>query len=60
MSNKDLKPLLLHAHLGGPNPFKVAIALEALGIPYTVKLWEFGDQKGGVKSEEFLSINENG
>ncbi|EPE26596.1 Glutathione S-transferase (GST), C-terminal [Glarea lozoyensis ATCC 20868] len=58
--SQDLKPLLLHAHLGGPNPFKVAIALEALGLPYTVKLWEFGDGPGGVKSAEFLDINENG
>jgi glutathione S-transferase len=58
--SQDLKPLLLHAHLGGPNPFKIAIALEALDLPYTVKLWEFGDGPGGVKSAEFLEINENG
>jgi len=38
-----LQALTLHAHSTGPNPYKVAIALEALGIPYNVKLWEFGD-----------------
>ena len=31
------KPLTLHAHKTGPNPFKIAIALETLKIPYNVK-----------------------
>ncbi|CAG8214122.1 unnamed protein product [Penicillium olsonii] len=56
----NLKPLTLHAHSTGPNPYKVAILLEALGIPYNVKLWTFGDDSHGVKGPEFLAINPNG
>lgn len=57
----DRKPLILHAHATGPNPIKVAIALELLKLPYEVKSWEFGDDpKKGVKGETFLKINENG
>jgi glutathione S-transferase len=58
--SQDLKSLILHGHTTSPNPFKVAIALEALALPYTVKVWQFGDGPGGVKSAEFLKINENG
>jgi hypothetical protein len=43
-----LQPLTLHAYGTGPNPYKVAIALEAIGIPYNVKQWEFGDAPNGV------------
>ncbi|KAK3045529.1 hypothetical protein LTR09_012906 [Extremus antarcticus] len=54
-------PLVLHAHFSGPNPYKIAIALEMLSLPYKVKLWEFGDDPiKGVKGEAFLAINENG
>ena len=57
----SLKPLLLHALSTGPNPYKVAILLESLSLPYTVKLWDFGDDpQKGVKGSTFLSINENG
>lgn len=56
-----MKPLLLHAHHNGPNPIKIAIALEYLQIPYEVEIWEGGDDpKKGVKGERFLKINENG
>ena len=56
-----LKPLILHAHATGPNPIKVAIVLEFLSLPYTVKMWDFGDDpKKGVKGAAFLNINENG
>ncbi|KAI2831815.1 hypothetical protein CBS133816_2065 [Aspergillus niger] len=56
-----MQPLLLHAHASGPNPIKIAIALEALNTPYNVKLWEFGnDREKGVRGEVFLRINENG
>lgn len=59
--SSNIKPLVLHAHTTGPNPIKVAIALETLKIPYTLKLWEFGDDpKNGLKGSNFLSINENG
>ncbi|KAI9879948.1 MAG: hypothetical protein M1830_006256 [Pleopsidium flavum] len=59
MSN-NLKPLILHAHGTGPNPYKAAILLEALQLPYQIKLWEFGDAPNGVKGPKFLKINENG
>ncbi|KAL8824444.1 MAG: hypothetical protein Q9191_005054 [Dirinaria sp. TL-2023a] len=55
------QPLVLHAHSSGPNPIKIAIALEFLGVPYKTKLWEFGnDPERGVKGAAFLKINENG
>lgn len=55
------KPLVLHAHASGPNPIKIAIALEFLNVPYTIKMWNFGDDsKTGVKGSSFLQINENG
>ncbi|KAI5358948.1 putative glutathione S-transferase, Thioredoxin-like superfamily, glutathione Transferase family [Septoria linicola] len=56
----SIKPLTLHAHGTGPNPYKVAAALEFLGLPYEVKLWQFGDARNGVKGPAFLKINENG
>lgn len=60
MSN-NIKPLILHAHASGPNPIKIAMALEFLSIPYTIKMWEFGDDsKVGVKGAAFTAINENG
>ncbi|CDM28962.1 hypothetical protein DTO013E5_1236 [Penicillium roqueforti] len=56
-----IKPLILHAHATGPNPVKIAMALEALHVPFEVKLWDFSDNpKSGVKGTEFLKINENG
>ncbi|KAJ5951938.1 uncharacterized protein N7479_010351 [Penicillium vulpinum] len=55
------KPLVLHAHASGPNPVKIAMALEALNVPFEVKQWDFSDNpKTGVKGTEFLKINENG
>ncbi|OHW91228.1 glutathione s-transferase [Colletotrichum incanum] len=60
MASANLKPLLLHAHATGPNPYKVAILLEHLGIPYNVKLWTFAADSHGVKGPDFLAINPNG
>ncbi|KAI4728473.1 thioredoxin-like protein [Aureobasidium sp. EXF-10728] len=61
MSSTTKQPLVLHAHTTGPNPIKIAIALEKLKVPYTVKLWEFGDDAdNGLKGAKFLAINENG
>lgn len=56
----SIKPLILHAHNTGPNPYKIAAALEFLSLPYEVKLWQFGDAPNGVKGPQFLKINENG
>lgn len=58
--SSNIKPLVLHAHGTGPNPYKIAAALEYLQLPYEVKLWQFGDAPNGVKGPEFLKINENG
>ncbi|KAG5936206.1 hypothetical protein E4U59_005155 [Claviceps monticola] len=30
----SLEPLTLYSHAGGPNPWKVAIILEELSLPY--------------------------
>ncbi|OAP62040.1 hypothetical protein AYL99_04243 [Fonsecaea erecta] len=60
-SSSTIKPLLLHAHHNGPNPIKIAIALEFLQVPYTLRLWQGGDDpEHGVKGTAFLKINENG
>ncbi|KAH6625297.1 glutathione S-transferase [Boeremia exigua] len=57
----SIKPLILHAHASGPNPIKLAIALELLSLQYEVKMWDFGeDPNKGVKGAAFLKINENG
>ncbi|KAG9671631.1 glutathione S-transferase, partial [Aureobasidium melanogenum] len=59
--SSNIKPLTLHAHTTGPNPIKIAIALEKLKLPYEIKLWEFGDNpENGLKGAKFLAINENG
>ena len=56
-----MQPLTLHAHATGPNPIKIALALEALRLPYTIQQWQFGDDaNNGVKGAAFLRINENG
>lgn len=61
MGSSDIKPLKLHAHATGPNPIKVAIALEFLTLPYTVQMWDFSDNPDkGVKGTSFLKINPNG
>ncbi|KAK8183294.1 glutathione S-transferase [Phyllosticta capitalensis] len=51
-----LKPLVLYSHTTGPNPWKVAIVLEELQIPYETKFLEFP----AMKAEPFVSINPNG
>jgi glutathione S-transferase len=30
----DLKEILVHGHASGPNPWKVIMVLEELGLPY--------------------------
>jgi hypothetical protein len=59
MPTQPLKSLTLHAYHVGANPGKVAIALEALAIPYAATLWNFGPGPRGAKSGEFLAINPN-
>ncbi|KAI9712184.1 MAG: glutathione S- transferase, nitrogen catabolite repression regulator [Chrysothrix sp. TS-e1954] len=50
------KPIKLYSHAGGPNPPKVAIILEELGVPYETELLEFPD----MKKEPYTSLNPNG
>lgn len=52
----SIKPIVLHGHKGGPNPWKVALVLEELDIPYETKFWEFQD----LKTPEFEKLNPNG
>ncbi|KAF2232578.1 glutathione S-transferase [Viridothelium virens] len=52
----SLKPITLYSHASGPNPWRVAIILEELGVPYETKLMDFGD----LKKEPFISLNPNG
>ncbi|KAL6720063.1 hypothetical protein ACLMJK_001984 [Lecanora helva] len=58
--DSNLKPLILHAHTTGPNPYKAAIVLNYLQLPYNVKLWVMGDASNGMKSPAFLKLSENG
>ncbi|KAK0519455.1 hypothetical protein OC834_007372 [Tilletia horrida] len=51
----------LYAHKGpGPNPPKVALALEWLGLSYEIVPLVFGDGENGVKNPKFLAVNPNG
>ncbi|KAK2594183.1 hypothetical protein QQS21_008122 [Conoideocrella luteorostrata] len=52
----SIKPLTLWSHASGPNPWKVAIILEELSIPYEAKFVDFSQ----VKIEPFISVNPNG
>ena len=55
MSLANLKPLKVWGK-GGPNPPKVAILLEELGVPYEAIAIPLSD----VKKPEYLAINPNG
>ncbi|KAF3932775.1 Glutathione-S-transferase [Dactylella cylindrospora] len=60
----DLKPITVYAHYGStPNPPKVLILLELLGLPYTVVDKQMrGDESdpNHIKHPNFTSINPNG
>lgn len=51
-----MKPIIHWSHAGGPNPWKVALIMEELGIPSETKFLDFTQ----VKQEPYLSINPNG
>ncbi|KAJ5941758.1 glutathione S-transferase family protein [Penicillium verrucosum] len=55
-------PFTLYTHAGpGPNPVKVAITLEHLGLSYDTVPLGFGEGKGTVKDPEYTSkVNPNG
>ncbi|KAK3065222.1 hypothetical protein LTS18_005639 [Coniosporium uncinatum] len=50
------KPITLWSHGTGPNPWKVAIVLEELGVSYETKFMDFPD----MKKEAFEKLNPNG
>jgi len=52
----SLKPITLYSHATGPNPWKVAIVLEELKVPYTSKFMDMAD----LKKPPFEKINVNG
>lgn len=52
----SLKPITVHGHATGPNPWKVIMVLEELEIPYIHQVILFKD----MKKEPFESINPNG
>ena len=37
------KPIKLYSHAGGPNPWKVALILEELKLPYETQIMAFDD-----------------
>ena len=52
----SLKPIILWSHKTGPNPWKVAIILEELGLPYVNKFLTLDE----VKDEFYLGLDPNG
>lgn len=55
MGSDQIKPITIYGQ-GGPNPPKVAMVAEELGLPYTIIATPFSD----VKKPEYLAINPNG
>jgi len=52
----SLKPITLYSHGGGPNPWKVAILLEELQIPYKSEFMDLSK----LQEKPFKDINVNG
>ena len=48
--------ITLYSHAAGPNPWKVAIVLEELGLQYKSII----EDMGKLKEEPFVSKNPNG
>lgn len=48
--------ITLYSHASGPNPWKVAIILEELGLPYKTEMLEFEN----MKKPPFEAKNPNG
>ncbi|KAI1126953.1 thioredoxin-like protein [Nemania abortiva] len=51
-----MKPIKVWVIPAGPNPWKVVVVLEELGIPYEVESIKFEN----VKDEPFIDVNPNG
>jgi glutathione S-transferase len=52
----ELQPLVLYYHGPATNPWKVALILEELGLPYKMESVAFSD----IKKEPFILLNPNG
>lgn len=52
----SLKPIILYSHATGPNPWKVAVILQELNLPYETKFLQFPE----MKQEPFEKLNPNG
>lgn len=52
----SLKTLTLHSHASGPNPWKVAMIMEELGVPYEHRFISFED----MKKPAYEKVNPNG
>ncbi|KAH7144260.1 glutathione S-transferase [Dactylonectria estremocensis] len=50
----DFTPITVYVHTGGPNPYKVLIVLEELGIPYNKIV------VADPKKDEIVALNPNG
>lgn len=50
------EPLKLYSHAGGPNPWKVAIVLNELNLPYETIVKDFSE----LKNSTFEDLNPNG
>ncbi|EXL40810.1 glutathione S-transferase [Fusarium oxysporum f. sp. radicis-lycopersici 26381] len=51
-----MQPITLYLNQYGPNPWKVALMLEELEIPYTTHFISFAD----IKNESYTLVNPNG
>ncbi|KAF6239666.1 hypothetical protein HO173_002212 [Letharia columbiana] len=51
----SLQPITLHGH-PGPNPWKIALLLDELNVPYTTKIYTTPE----LKQPAFLALNRNG
>ncbi|KAL5089491.1 hypothetical protein Trisim1_005187 [Trichoderma cf. simile WF8] len=51
-----IKPITLHAHSSGPNPWKVVIILQELELPYTLVY----ETPATIKSAPYTDVNPNG
>lgn len=56
MDFNQVKPVTLWSHIAGPNPWKVAMVLEDLNVPYETKFIDFPD----MKQPPYEKINING
>lgn len=52
----SLEPITLYGHATGPNPWKTAVILEELKLPYETKMMGFADLKKVCQSTEWTTF----